>query len=640
MNLKKATDFSLSFLHFSVLLFLYFFFNFQYRFSFNFETDNNDQYYLIYCIPFFFLIILIARGWKDRLRITPLSIFNSLFIITLLLLFSFSEYFSFPNEHFSVIASIIMLFSVSLITQQGSTWIKTVIVVSFLISVSQVIMGILQFFEFFDADDLYLLITGSLQNSGVYSCALVIQLPFIFYCIFDLKWNEILHNRYFGKYYTNTFLGRIFRQKTVVKFLKASLFLIVLLLVFFALYLTKSRTALVAFLITVPIFLIMKSEYAIKNKWKKVSKIQLITGAFVMIGLFVFAIYFLFHIKQLSAFGRIMKWLIVWEHVTDNFWFGTGLGRFTWYYPQWQAQYFQTHLNTPDVFFLSAGESYLVFNEYLQLFKEIGLIGFSLFVLSVAYFFKARSETNKHLLIALKTTVIAILICGLTSYSFHVTSFLLQFFFCFTAVFILRDNKGWIAKPFFIQSAWLNKSLTSSLLLFFGLGSFVGLRHLSSFERWQDLRNNYSLSSNEISKEYSSLNKILQYDGKFLTEYGLHVSKQKDSTRSAVNILERAKKYFVSRKTFESTGYAYWQHHDLVKAIENFEWVANYIPNRFRPKYNLLKLYIKNNNITSAKVIAHSILKMPVKVPSPEVNDIKNETEKILESINVPALQQ
>jgi tetratricopeptide (TPR) repeat protein len=171
------------------------------------------------------------------------------------------------------------------------------------------------------------------------------------------------------------------------------------------------------------------------------------------------------------------------------------------------------------------------------------------------------------------------------------------------------------------------------LILLSGYTAFIAFKHLMAKNRWHNLRNNYTLSRDETKANYADLYPTLKHDGKFLTEYGGYLIEDSADCIKAVEVLERAKQYFISRKTIEATGYAYWQLKNYSKAIENFEWLSNFIPSLFAPKYELLKLYNEKGDNENAKRMANIILTMPVKIPSDRVEQIKEDTKKILQNL-------
>lgn len=365
-----------------------------------------NQYYLLYAPVFSLLLMIYLISFSV---VKPAIVTVTAFLITIGSTLFFSEYYSFANEHFFVLTSVFTLSLGILFINQF--FMKLLVKILLLIFFYELYLG---FSQYIIVDSNYsntgLGIKGSLQNSGAYACYLVVQLPIFLFVASNWKpgshFNIIKNNR------KCIFLfGRI-------------IFAVISLLTIFIIIQTKSRTAYIAVSITTLSWLLLENG---NQFWKKVKSVPLMSSAtFAGIVTIIIACgYYLFGLKKMSAVGRLLCADVTWRHIKDDFWIGTGIGRFTWYYPQWQAQYFQTKLNPPIDYFLSAGESYIIFNEYLQLFKEVGFIGFILLIVAIILFFRTTSSTHKKLLRAVKLCMIAILSSAVTSYSFHVNVLLL-----------------------------------------------------------------------------------------------------------------------------------------------------------------------------------------------------------------------
>jgi len=599
-------------------------------FSFNYETEVNYQYWLTYLMPFF-PILLIVKNFKidyDFYRRFPVLCWS---IVILYGLFIFSKQYSFPNEHYFVVFVMFCLFvtGMKLLTVAN---LMTVFYIIIPIYFYELFVGLRQMF----GDNSHLrdpfAIKGTLFNSGIYACYVVTGLPFLYFFLFKNKSVYELNSagtlfklsnsfrEWFRSYYRIIFAG------------KCIIFVCVFFYSIYAVYYTQSRTAIIALVVVVmsTIWLLYSSRivYYVNRLSGWILMVSAISGVY-LVGL---AFSGLFYFKKLSAIGRLRGWTITCDHFTESFWFGTGLGRFTFYYPQWQAQYFKTHSAPPLEFFLSADESYIIFNEYLQLFKEGGIIGVFILLFLLIYFLRIRSSEHKNLLITVKTTVISIFACGFTSYPLHTTFFLLIITFCLLVGFVSRGNcEG--GQPIYFVYMPLQKAFVVTFVVLSAVASCMGIQKAIAVEKWASLRNNYAYTREELNVEYATIYQSLYFDGKFLTEYGEYLLQNDADCLQAVKILEEAKKYFFTLRTMKAIGYAYWHLKNYSKAIETFEWMSYYMPNRFGLKYELLKLYKEAAEIDKARNVAKVILKMPVKIPSYEVDRIKSKTLQLLASL-------
>jgi hypothetical protein len=350
----------------------------------------------------------------------------------------------------------------------------------------------------------------------------------------------------------------------------------------------------------------------LKTRLQRMPKWANFTSVGVLIVAVSCAARYLFFLKKASAFGRAMKWEIAGRHIGDHFFTGTGIGRFSWYYPQWQAQYFAANPDASGAYYLSAGESYIIFNEYLQLFETIGIIGFAGFILLLYWFFKAQSVQYARILSAIKATMVVLLATGLTTYTFHVNVFLVLLAMCFASTAVIAY------KP-----RYASGGVTIPVLLFV-LSTYTAF---AVYQQWKAAENwNTDTEGGAVGDREG--NNVLRRDGKYLTEYGQRQLENGDP-KGAVETLEKAKKYFISRNAMEALAIAYERVGNYKAAIETWRWLCDFLPNKFAPRYELMKLYKKTGDTSGAKKVAGIILTMPVKIPSDEVDRIKEEAKEI-----------
>jgi len=451
------------------------------------------------------------------------------------------------------------------------------------------------------------LMTGTLENTGVFTNYLSITVPSLYF-VFWLP----------GR-------GKVFPVIGII------------LLAFIIVVIGKdqSRTALIGVAIVAAGLCL--HYFRGRNRGKRMpGRLKLFYFPVATIGAVCIILYSL-SIKQLSAAGRVLLNKIALLHIGDHFWLGTGLGRFTWYYPQWQSDYF-SH-NPGEGLRLSAGESYIIFNEYLQLFETIGVPGFILFIAALVWFFTTRSVQRSELLAVIKLTVVAILACGFTSYPLHVNVILFYFILCFCLAFKLDERTGYRIGGLRIFSGLekIGKKIKIAVLItsLLGFGYCIGniARRDMAVQSWLKLKE-ANLTYGEQKDIYASIYPLLRGDGKFLTDYGIFLLEDSLESSRALQILAGAREKFISRETMMALGNAYWKVNDLRNAAACFEFVKNYIPYTFEPKYNLMRVYLESGNYSQARAMADLIINTSPKIPSDKVTFIKRETVRMLHTIN------
>lgn len=604
---------------FIYIFFFCYYFLFNYQYAFNYELENNGQYLSVF-LSFTSLFLFLTGRFlsKKILEAKDIIILTAINAFALLLLNS--QYYSFSNEYFANVTVSIIFFSILLWADEYL--LHAIVLVFILLFLYQIGLA-LQQMGWFSLRINRLNITGSLRNSGIFSCYLVLQIPFFYYSLFRFPARFFRTNKY-----------NIFNKIPILFFLaKLIFFLFILLIVILIVLKSESRTALIA-LATLTSFFIFFGQInrnkGIRYKWPKFIKPLTISVLAILI---TGSVIYLFRLKKLSTSGRILMFDVATEHLREHYFLGTGIGRFTWHYPQWQAQYFSTHPIVPIQYFLSAGESYIIMNEYLQLLETLGAPGIFVCLIILLWFFCAKSTKHQELLLASKQTMMLILLCGFTSYPFHVNIILLLMMFCFATAAAVQDTPMWLLNAY----RFFKKIPAAALPGFMGISIFIsGYTAYSGYGRWKakcdwdHLRNDLNNSRAEIKKQYRLLEPSNKYDGKFLTDYGEFLVEDSADCPEAISVLQAAKKYFISRETIEALAIGNKKIKNYGDAIDNYAWLCNYLPNRFGSKLALLKLYIDARDTVNARKISHVILTMPVKIHSYEVDRIKQETESIM----------
>ena len=587
-----------------LLLFYLIFFTYLYPFAFNLEIFINTSYFLY--LSTVILAMLSAVFLLSTHKPVPASQIMVFCVISGILFFQAvaPAVYGLSNEYLTSISTLLVVF-ITLRIFFSISDAPFIILCLLLFMIMQVFIGVDQFAKCLP-EERSTLITGTLNNSGIFACYIVIHIPLLVFLLKNRRISRVI------KYMTLTIFGA----------------LIALLL-----YYTQSRTAIICALFIVAAILFVEYYDNIKKIFTRSGWLA-VGSPLVIVVIGCFIVYYLFKIKKLSVAGRFLMLDIARKHIFDHFWFGTGIGRFTWYYPQWQAEHFKVQSSIPIDQFLSAGKTYVLFNEYLQLLEEWGIISFLLFIFLLYDFFRSTSAVYEHLLNYLKITVLGVLTCGLTSYPFHTNVFLLILAVCFAIVYAVRDNKFRLPglpslRPPVFGYRYGKYLLWTSLALL-GFAEFIAVRQNIAISKWKSTRTNIDMSFNEKKKQYETLYNGLKQDGKFLVDYGEFLMQDSGECVNARNMLEQSKKYFFSYNTYVSEANACNCAGDYAGVIRNDEFLVSVLPNRFRPKAELAKVYLLQGNIKMAKYMANIILTMPVKKPSAEVDRIKAEMRKVL----------
>jgi O-antigen ligase len=206
----------------------------------------------------------------------------------------------------------------------------------------------------------------------------------------------------------------------------ASFDFIAIVLGFFTLLLSESRAAFLGTLIAVAYYEFTKGDrfkiavqYVKRKKW-------LVTIIVASVLVFVA---FIINIRTVSVWGRMLVWKICLPIVADAPIIGHGLGSFVNIYPEYQISYF-SNSNNPNEKLLADFVLY-TYNEFLQIFIELGAIGTILFIWLIISVLASRySLKESHLKESGgKVAILSFIIFGFFSYPLSLNYMILYFFF-------------------------------------------------------------------------------------------------------------------------------------------------------------------------------------------------------------------
>jgi O-antigen polymerase len=405
-------------------------------------------------------------------------------------------------------------------------------------------------------------------------------------------------------------------------------------------------------------------------------RLMVIGLAFIVLLSAVTGLYFM---KQGSASGRLLMWQVTWEIVKEKPLFGHGADSFNALYMPAQARWFESGKGT-DAQVMVAGSPQAPFNEVIGLWLEKGLVGIMLAAGILAFIFyrgfassgtegkspvtaldalkncQLKKSRQPHLVsgnpgddkesahftktflsgnttistrVALEGTLISILVFGLFSYPFDISSFILQ-------LVVITALLGGFSKTVLLIGSGKLPALWPGLLTAFILlvltVHFIPQRinHYNALETWRDAERLYSFTSyNSALIEYEKALPVLSKNGLFLQMYGKALSMDGQHQRS-LEVLELASGYYNSHILWNAIGDGY-------KVLGNYKAAeAAYIesslmmPVMLFPRYLLAKLYHESGQHEKARQTAKEVLNSPVKVESSAIREMINEMSGLI----------
>ena len=606
INIGRAKGFNLIYILIFTLLFSLCLF--KYPLSADTDTEQNFSYHFFSIVLAIVIVFLIPKSAESlKFLLYRNRIFSFLIFLLICLSLFDQQRFGFQNGHLTFIISFLLLLILftTILTLKDCSRILIILVIFALI---QVIISVFNYRS--EVLNNYagstgiapaLSFKGTFTNSGPFSCFISILSPFVFYTL-----KNHLKRKYFISFY--------------LIYLSATIGVIMI---------TESRTAGIALIVAQCLII----YYAFGNRILasiRSHKYLIVTICLFGSGVLIFL---LFKLKELSAYGRVLKYAVVGDKLLSSPVWGYGPGRFAFYYPQWQADYFKAHSASDNHFFLSAGDTVSAFNEYLELYIETGVIGLILcFVFIYKVFSSPKLKEAQPIVNAAKAVIISLLASCFTSYSLHCTAIV---FVLLIALVILIGAESDRRVPAAYQSRILNFGLVYTLKIALVITFCYAVYNSISVMNWAKATDKESKFTNaEKVRIFGEEYPRLKYNGKFLSDYGQLLFDNQQCNK-AIFILEESRKYFTSNATISSLALAYECVNNNQKALEYYRFQSFYIPSMFYPKYKMVLLNLKLGNKTEAKRIAGIILKMPVKIPGQNVELIKETARNVLKEKQV-----
>lgn len=271
----------------------------------------------------------------------------------------------------------------------------------------ETLWGSAQLYGLIDSKHVFFKITGSFFNPGPYSGYLAVIFPLSLY------------------YYLFTELTDANRTKQRASFFLKSFSALTCILIILILPVAMSRASWLALIggSIIILWAYLYKKYVWKNLYVKYKKkiwiflsVILVVAILGLIGVYL--------LKKDSADGRILIWKIPISMIKD-YPLGVGLGNFSGAYGEAQGNYMASGKASAMEEYVAGSPEY-AFNEYIQLFIEVGIVSFILFVCILSTtLYTLYKDKNWEIM----GPLIALMIFAFFSYPFNVLSFLIVLVF-------------------------------------------------------------------------------------------------------------------------------------------------------------------------------------------------------------------
>lgn len=330
-----------------------------------------------------------------------------------------------------------------------------------------------------------------------------------------------------------------------------------------------------------------------------------------------------YFIKQGSADGRSIVYLVSILNISHSPIWGTGIGSFFHQYAEGLALFCQQH---PTFNAESTDVLMSAFNELLYIGVEQGLIGLAFAIALIILLFLQLKEKGK----ALGIGLLCLLIFSMFSYPLEQLPY--QILFVVIAAYGVTNRKNTETAP--VRNRFSRRYLVP-------FGAFCCILLLSSFANHHIVKRKNAESEYRIMAgithsgfidDYYEILPLLRGNQYFLFDFGKTLSEDGRYTDS--NAILRLGTLISNDPMFyviQGNNYTQMELYD--DAERAYQKAFDIMPNRLYPLYRLMLLYEKKGDITKEKEMAHRVISFKEKVVSPATKEMKDKANTILREI-------
>lgn len=523
-----------------------------------------------------------------------------------------------------------------------SFYLISVLLVIVSVGIAEAMIGELQVLGRYQIYHSIYRVTGTFFNPAPYAGFLIACLPYVLVLIYSPKElvaltakreeNSRLENfatsekRLFVKLFATIFSGH--SAIGVLHWVG----LVTCMLIAAILPATQSRAAWMGLVVSGTYFLF--HQYKIGDRFLDLYKSRKRILQVSFVGIFILGIvgcHGIYLFKKDSADGRLLIWKVSANMLKENLWTGTGFNTFQAHYAPALGEYFESGQGTKQEEIL-AGNVQWAFNEPLQFAVELGVPGALLFVILImaALYLPVKADwqtgLNRLILLAARSSLLAVFVFGLFSYPFYSPPVTLVFFFSLAVVAGSSRQINWRIPTYLKSVAFL------VFLFLISLNTYGRVPDMKqAYWLWDEAESLYGIKAYDVANEsFKEALPILETNGLFMQQYGKCLQMAGDQVKAKA-VLERSGDFYKDDFWYLTLG-------EVNKELKNFAIAETFyhkasamVPYKLYPKYLLAKLYIANNQLPEAKVMAEKILTSEVKVMSTAVKEIQQEMRDVLD---------
>ena len=379
--------------------------------------------------------------------------------------------------------------------------------------------------------------------------------------------------------------------------------------------LSGCRTGMVCMAVIILLML-----YREARRWVKTDAVRL-WGGIIGGGLLLAVVLYVFSVKQESTGGRRFILERTWELIKEHPITGYGWHGFEREYMPQQAEYFKAHPDSPAAWY--ADEISHPLNEFLYLWVDFGIIAPLLLLLVFAVPYYVYHRTKDHLLGQPLMAVMVVLLFSLTSY---------PFLYPLPWVVMILTYMVMLRRPICrLKQRYRKRVLVASIGICIA-GLTLTIWEMTCEHEWAKLNRGVERHyTAAVIDRYDRLSGHYNSNPRFLYSYMVaqyKVSRLDEATNTYHQLRQYADTYDMELLAGDT-----YRHKQLyAEAMQHYETAMQMCPVRFAPLEGMMQTYIDNGDAFHADSMAQVILSKPVKVPSPQVEEIKRKAREGMSS--------
>lgn len=493
---------------------------------------------------------------------------------------SFVDVYIVPKWLFSLmlIGIIADIWGVSiLLKRQLICSLKDVFIVVICMCIFQAGYGMLQFCNILSSHFTLHRVTGSFDNSAGFAGCLCAGIPF---CLYFLR--------------TSSSKKRQWIIQGILIFL------------FITVCLSQSRAGIISVSATLMIYFLYRN-----NLLRKLKMGVLLIGICI---LFISCYY----LKKDSADGRFLIWQCAWEMIKDKPLFGHGAGAFEAHYMDYQARYFAEH--PVSKFFMLADNVKQVFNEYLSIGIQFGVVGWLVMCILIVFLVRCYQKAP-----SLESWVSGLSLIGIGIFA----CFSYPFTYPFVWIVALLNVVLLVYNGYSHCLSFITETVRIPLvIILFTCSSIlvhkVYLRTRAELAWGEIARRSLDGQTIEMLPRYRQLISQLGDVPYYLYNYAaeLYVAGYYDAS---LKIAKQCRKYWADYDLELLQGEIQCKLGRKKEAEQHYILASQMCPVRFIPLYNLYEIYKSQGHADKVQQLAQQILHKPIKVNSFIIRNIKRQ---------------